>query len=270
MEPSQAIRGVRVRSWFRIAILALAVVALAGTLVRVGAERGAERNVEYEWFQAKYGPSHNSEHAEEWIIRDFFGDRRGGTFVDVGSYHYRTFSNTYYLEQTLGWSGVAVDAQEELAADYVKYRPRTRFFSYFVSDRSDAVESLFVPRVNGFAASSDKDFAEHHGFSERERKVHTITLNDLLDRAGLSKTDFISMDIELAEPKALAGFDIDRFTPHLIVVEAHPAVRQQLLDYFAQHRYRVVGRYLRADPENLWFASSEASVPGGVDAGGEK
>ena len=79
----------------------------------------------------------------------------------------------------------------------------------------------------------------------------------------------MSMDIELAEPKALAGFDIERFTPRLVVVEAHPEVRQQLLDYFAQHRYRVVGRYLRADPDNLWFAPSDAVVPGGVDAGSE-
>ena len=60
---------------------------------------------------AQYGPSRNSEHAEEWIVRDFFGGQRGGTFVDVGSYHYRTFSNTYYLEQTLGWSGLAIDAK---------------------------------------------------------------------------------------------------------------------------------------------------------------
>jgi FkbM family methyltransferase len=263
MEPNQPRRRAQMRSWIRVAILALAVVALVGTLVRGS-------NAEYEWFKATYGPSHNSEHAEEWIIRDFFHDRRGGTFVDVGSYQYRRYSNTYYLDQALGWSGVAVDAQEEFAADYAKYRPRTRFFSYFVSDRSDAVESLFVPRLNNLVASSNRAFAEREDFSGRqERKVHTITLNDLLDRAGLSTISFMSMDIELAEPKALAGFDIERFTPQLVVVEAHPEVRQQLLDYFAQHRYRVVGRYLRADPDNLWFAPSDALVPDGVDAGSE-
>ena len=245
-----------------MAVLALAAVALVGTLVRGS-------NAEYEWFKAKYGPSRNSEHAEEWIIRDFFHDRRDGMFVDVGSYDYRRFSNTYYLDQTLGWSGVAVDAQEEFAADYAKYRPRTKFFSYFVSDRSDVVESLFVPRLNNLVASSNKDFAERDE-SSGERKVHTITLNDLLRRTQISKVDFMSMDIELAEPKALAGFDIERFAPRLVVVEAHPEVRQRLLDYFAQHRYRVVGRYLRADPDNLWFARPDADLPGGVDAESER
>jgi hypothetical protein len=62
------------------------------------------------------------------------------------------------------------------------------------------------------------------------------------------------MDIELWEPKALAGFDIERFRPALVCVEAHPEVRQSLLDYFATHHYTVVGKYLRADDSNLYFA----------------
>ena len=61
------------------------------------------------------------------------------------------------------------------------------------------------------------------------------------------------MDIELWEPKALAGFDIDRFRPSLVCVEAHPEVRQQILDYFAAHGYAIVGKYLRADTQNLYF-----------------
>jgi FkbM family methyltransferase len=260
MEPSQPTQRPRIRRAIRIAIFALALVS-TGTLV-LGR---ADRNAEYEWFEDKYGPSRYSEHAEEWIVRDYFGDQRGGTFVDVGSFHYRRYSNTYYLEQALGWSGVAVDAQEEFASDYAKHRPRTKFFSFFVSDRSDAVESLFVPRLNNLVASSNKNFSDRYDSSGQERQVATITLNDLLSRAGVSRVDFMSMDIELAEPKALAGLDIERFRPLLVVVEAHVEVRQQLLDYFATHRYRVVGRYLRADPANLWFAPSDTTAPEGVD-----
>ena len=48
----------------------------------------------------------------------------------------------------------------------------------------------------------------------------------------------MSMDIELAEPQALAGFSIGRFNPSLVAVEAHPPVRQQILDYFARNQLR--------------------------------
>jgi FkbM family methyltransferase len=258
MEPEQTTRRPQMRLWIRVAILALAV-ALTGTYVL------GSGNAEYQWFKGEYGPSRDSEHAEEWIVRDFFGDRRGGTFVDVGSNHYRTYSNTYYLDQTLGWSGIAIDAQEEYGPDYAKHRPRTKFFSFFVSDRSDESETLFIPGTSKLVASSSKGFSGRFDSSPEERKVATITLNHLLDRAGSSKVDFVSMDIELAELKALAGFDIERFKPSLVVVESHPDIRQQLLDYFVKHRYSVVGRYLRADPDNLWFAPSDAPLPAGLD-----
>jgi hypothetical protein len=61
------------------------------------------------------------------------------------------------------------------------------------------------------------------------------------------------MDIELAEPKALAGFDLPRFRPRLVCIEAHPRVRQEILDYFAAQNYRVVAKYLRLDVNNLRF-----------------
>jgi hypothetical protein len=75
----------------------------------------------------------------------------------------------------------------------------------------------------------------------------------LLDAERVTSIDFLNMDIEQSEPKALAGFDIQRFRPALVCVEAHPEVRQQILDYFAAHGYTVVGKYLRVDTQNLYF-----------------
>jgi hypothetical protein len=66
------------------------------------------------------------------------------------------------------------------------------------------------------------------------------------------------MDIELSEPKALAGFDIDRFKPALVCIEAHPDVRQRILNDFHAHDYVVVGKYLRMDVTNLYFEPAGA------------
>jgi hypothetical protein len=83
--------------------------------------------------------------------------------------------------------------------------------------------------------------------------VPTITLNDLLARERITRLDFMSMDIELAEPRALAGFDIERYMPALVCIESHSEVRQPILDYFARHHYVVAGKYLRMDTQNLYF-----------------
>ena len=67
---------------------------------------------------------------------------------------------------------------------------------------------MYVLDAHTVVSSADKAFTERTGANPREVMVPTITLNDLLPKHGLEKIDFLSMDIELSEPKALAGFDI--------------------------------------------------------------
>jgi FkbM family methyltransferase len=200
--------------------------------------------------QRRYG-TRNSRNAEEWVIRDYFQDRRGGVFLDVGAADAREWNNTYFLETGLGWTGLAIDAQPAFASEYARLRPRTRFFALFVSDASDAVETFYVPTDGPLGATSDKDFAGRGPVDVRS--VPTITLNDLLAREGIARVDFLSMDIELGEPRALAGFDIERYRPALVCIEVHPQVRQELINYFHRHGYVVVGKYLGVDAQNLYF-----------------
>ena len=86
-----------------------------------------------------------------------------------------------------------------------------------------------------------------------ERKVPTITLNELLDRNKVTKIDFLSIDIEGSELLALQGFDIDRFKPELICIEAWPDNRDKLLVYFAAHGYERIDKYLQRDIVNWYF-----------------
>lgn len=214
--------------------------------------------------RAKYGPDRYSQFAEEWIIRDFFQDRRGGVFLDVGANHYQKFSTTYYLERHLGWSGIAVEPLREFEADYRAHRPNTRFMPFFVSDASNQAARMYVLDRDKLVTSGEKQFTERYvraGENPKEVVAPTITLNDLLTSERVTAIDFLSMDIELWEPKALAGFDIAKYRPALVCIETHDEVRQQIFDYFARHGYVVVGKYLHADDHNVYFAPLAADAP---------
>ena len=202
----------------------------------------------------KYGPHRVSEHFEEWIVRDYFQDKRDGVFVDVGAHHYQFASNTYFLETALNWSGIAVEPQTQFAADYATHRPRTKFRPFFVSDVSDVMATLYMDSKDPLIASGVKAFTRNLGSGTLETKeVPTTTLTDLLDREGVTRFDFLTMDIEMWEPKALAGFDIGRFRPSLVCVEDHAPIREEVLRYFQDHGYVLVAKYLRMDDGNLWF-----------------
>jgi len=54
------------------------------------------------------------QYGEDRILAAEFADKHDGYFVEVGSYNGESYSNTYYLERTMGWSGVLVEADPAL------------------------------------------------------------------------------------------------------------------------------------------------------------
>jgi FkbM family methyltransferase len=202
-----------------------------------------------------------SQGREESIVRDFFRDGTNGFFVDVGAAWPIENSNTYYLENHLGWTGIAIDALPEYGPSWAVSRPRSRFYSFFVTDHSDTTETFYRSALTGVSSYQKEQAQGPSGdVAFEEMQVPSITLNSLLEKNGVTRVDFLSMDIEGAELMALAGFDIDRFRPDLVCIEAKPANRQGLLDYFAGHGYQRIERYVAYDETNYYFEPKEALV----------
>jgi FkbM family methyltransferase len=194
---------------------------------------------------------------EELIIRDFFQDRKGGFFLDVGSSEPVEGSTTYYLEKHLGWSGIAVDALSEYADSYAELRPRTRFHSYIVTDHSGKKQKFY--RVVGAPGlSSTTDEREFAGVKLRSNTiiVPTITMDELLEREKVEQVDFLSMDIEGGEPRALAAFDIQKYRPRLICIESKRS-EESFDAWFGERGYVRIDRYRRFDHVNSYYTPAK-------------
>jgi FkbM family methyltransferase len=241
------------RTRILVVILIVIVAAyLTYTYLTLKSKSKNQEPVESNWLTAKYGPKIYSQNDEELIIRDFFNDRKGGFFVDVGAGHYRINSTSFYLEKHLGWHGIAVDAIPNYEMQYLKKRKNTHFFSFYVSDKSDEEIDFYMIQKNRSLSTGDEEAAKKEG-EYKAIKVPTITLNDLLAREGVTEFDLLSMDIERSEPAALAGFDIKKFKPSLVCIKAHKEVLDQIMDYFDKNEYKVIDKYKGLDPLNLYF-----------------
>ena len=64
------------------------------------------------------------------------------------------------------------------------------------------------------------------------------------------------MDIEGSEPAALAGFDIEKYQPKLVCIEAAAANREILLAYFEKHSYQRIED--KRDTTNWYFTPKTA------------
>ena len=231
---------------------AIALIAASGCRPGNRDAHRFPRTVDPAVLHARYGDALYSQDAEETLIRAFFEDRRNGVFLDVGAGDPVKNSTTYYLEKHLDWRGVAVDALAEYADDYARERPATRFFSYFVGDKSGLERDFYASPDRDFSSGTGED---PRGGSYQKRQVSTITLDDLLDHERVAHVDFLSLDIEGAEPAALAGFSIGRFQPSLACVEIHSAEHGRAIsEYFTLHGYREVVAYRAMDGINRYFA----------------
>jgi FkbM family methyltransferase len=203
--------------------------------------------------RSRFGPQRHSNGPEEWIIRDYFQDRHNGVFLDVGAWHWQTGSNTFFLEHDLGWSGLAVDASSEFAEGWREHRRRSRFVIAFVDAIDEGSREFYAGANSQTSSGTRRQPEEFGGGVVGSRSVTTAKLDTLLDSARIGRIDLVSMDIEQAEPAALAGFSIARFRPALVCIEAHLPARTKILNYFAAAGYVVNAKYLRYDTQNLYF-----------------
>ncbi len=202
------------RDWLFVVILTLALTGLFWWASRpTGVElnvitSGATFTEVGKALETTYGPKKYSMGAEEWILRELLQDRRDGVFVDVGAADAQAFSNTFYFESALGWSGLAIDAQERSCRGGLCPVSPTDAVPVVLRLRSLRYDpAALCPCPQRASANADPKWAEQHKLGAvTTHTVSTVTLDDLLASEGIPRFDLLSMDIEGHEPQALAGF----------------------------------------------------------------
>ncbi len=198
-----------------------------------------------------------SENNEETIVREYFNDRKDGIFVDIGAGHPIEKSTTCYLEKHLRWSGLCIDALPQYAPLFKKFRPESRFCQHIVTDYSGTVENFYwVKGLEGLSSTDSERKFRKKKLKSRPVQVPTITLDELLEREGVSTIDFLSIDIEVSTVKSLSGFTIERFRPALVCIEVggpRGGYREPIRKYFETNGYKHIRKYLELDSVNWWF-----------------
>jgi FkbM family methyltransferase len=171
--------------------------------------------------ETRLPPRMPSQNGEDLLLWEFFDRKRTGFFVDVGAYDGVGFSNSYFFE-SIGWTGVLIEAAPELFAQCVAARPNSVVVHAAAGASNGSVAFTVAEGENGVATLSsmapDHARIAREGGRERRIEVPLKRLDDIL--AGvIEQIDFISIDVEGTELDVLQGFDLDRFRPHLLVIE---------------------------------------------------
>lgn len=162
-----------------------------------------------------------AQNLEDVHLERLFADLTNGTYVDVGGGH-PVADNVSFWFYLKGWRGLIVEPQARLAEAYLHIRPRDRVFQGLAGAVDGTVPFHQVEGLHGLS-SMNLDAAERagqFGASFRTIDMPMRRLDSLIADAGLTTIDFLKIDVEGAEDQVLAGLDLARVRPRVIVVEA--------------------------------------------------
>ncbi len=221
------------------------------------------RHVAESHFSTLPNPVERQFAAEQWLMQQFLeAENRSGWFAEIGANDPVCFSVTYSFEK-LGWKGMLVEPQPDLAERCRCERPESVTVEAACGPTGGPSKGkLSIPEKLGHASMIGSNARV---VSVLDKPIRTIdvdirTLDEMLEAYAPSSIDLISIDVEGFTTQVLDGFSIKRWRPRLLLIEDH------LLDFsILRHRsLREAGyRMAKRTCGNSWFVPREAirSVP---------
>jgi FkbM family methyltransferase len=174
-----------------------------------------------------------SQGGEDLALLHVIMEKKNGLFIDIGAHHPSRFSVTRHLYQ-LGWSGVNVDANQQLVDVFNKVRTRDVNLCAAVG-----LEAKYTFTIFEEAAISTLDSEWRKKFISENNKIAKVVevegrkLRSILDDfQPKERIDLLSIDAEGSDLQVLQSLEFEtlgksRF-PRWLLLEAAPPVSNAL------------------------------------------
>ena len=206
-----------------------------------------------------------AQHGEDRILAQ---ELRGGTpyFVEVGSYNGESYSNTYYFEKALNWTGVLIEADPALHRKGELIRPGSQSVnSAVVAPGSPPTVSFEVVEGCQWVSSLSVSSSMLKRIEDIPTQITRVTvpaetLDHILERMNAPVGfGLLSIDVEGFEWPVLQGFSIDKWKPAVVILERNDHFPdRRIMRYMHSHGYG----WRRTTGCNDWFAVDRAHAPG--------
>ncbi len=159
---------------------------------------------------------------DKFLNECLFKNLKNGFFLEIGAYDGITFSNTYFFEKNLNWSGYCFEPIPEYF-NKLKEKRKAKCFNVCVGNKNSEVEFLHVKNQAMFSGISNKvnkdDFKKIKKENIQKIKSKLINIADFLKEYNLKEIHYVSLDIEGAEEEVLRAIDYNKTFIHSISVE---------------------------------------------------
>lgn len=164
-----------------------------------------------------------AQYSQDLRVLDFYDQTRNGFFVDIGAFDGVSISNTYKLELELDWSGICVEAQEDI---YQRLRSARSCICVNAAVSSVDGETVVFSKgrggnsvLSGITQLLDSSGRKAAMRGEQLKMVTTTITSILSEYKAPAFIHYMSLDTEGSELEVLQGTDLGNFRFGYICVE---------------------------------------------------
>lgn len=157
---------------------------------------------------------------EDVLARRALADPPDGFYVDVGAADPVDNNATYYFYEK-GWSGINVEPDPAFFARLEEKRPRDTNVNVAISPTPGQVDLIRVTGEEELNTLDESIAQQYAGQFELDKvAVDAVPLEDVLTEHVKGPIDLLKIDVEGREEDVLRSFDLARWSPKLLIVEA--------------------------------------------------
>jgi FkbM family methyltransferase len=205
-----------------------------------------------------------AQHGEDLVLYEIFDAALDGFFIEVGAFDGVSYSVTYILE-ALGWTGLLIEALPERCEQCRVSRPRSRVVHAALGPRGASGTTTFHIADDSFGGMMSYHkptpmqvaHLDAAGVKRRPVTVPLTSMDELL-REHTGGIDAAVIDVEGGEAEVLAGFDLLKHRPRVLMIEDNTLGKDPVLTrHMSTQPYVLAGMmsmnrlYVRADQVDL-------------------
>lgn len=192
----------------------------------------------------------SSQDKEDIFIKNFFKNKKKGTYIDIGCYNPIFWNNTFKLFQR-GWSGINIDAQKLNIDLFNIARPKDYNICAIISDKEKKSKIINLEGENNSPVLTSS-----YSYAKKMKKifnktlifetVKTKTFKNIVkeNNIKIKKINFLNIDCEGNDYNVLKSVNIKKYKPNLICIEishlSSNIEKKNILKYLKRNNYKLI------------------------------
>ncbi|TAE16650.1 MAG: FkbM family methyltransferase [Bacteroidetes bacterium] len=216
-------------------------------------------NVLFSLYQDYWGAGQTSyaNEGEDIILQKIFAHQKTGFYIDIGAYHPKTFSNTFFFYKR-GWRGMNIEANTGLYKKFTQFRKRDINLNVGVARQEGTLDLYLcnIPAMNTFSEKVQQERIAQKLITPKGKQsilalpLATILAQHLPDNQVI---DFMDIDVEGFEMEVLESNDWEKYRPRIVLAEEYERELASLEDSKVYRFFKERGYYMISKTFSTFF-----------------